>query len=95
VANVTVSPQADLDLLEIGLHIARDNPRAADQLIDTITARFDALARTPGMGVARDELLPGLRMFPVRGYLIFYHPSADGIEVVRVLSGRRDVEAVF
>ena len=47
------------------------------------------------MGVARDRLRPGLRMFPVRGHLIFYLPTDDGVEIVRVLSGKRDVDSLL
>lgn len=35
----------------------------------------------------------GLRSFPVGSYLIFYVPLPDGIEVVRVMSGRQDIDA--
>jgi toxin ParE1/3/4 len=30
-----------------------------------------------------------------RDYLIFYHPIEDGIEILRVVSGYRDLEALF
>jgi toxin ParE1/3/4 len=40
-------------------------------------------------------LLPGLRSFPFKDYLIFYVPLANGIEVVRVLRGRRDIKRIF
>jgi toxin ParE1/3/4 len=42
--------------------------------------------------------LTGLRVFPVRGFpkhLIFYRQVADGIELVRVLHGARDVAAIL
>ena len=47
------------------------------------------------MGRRRDELLPTLRSFPVDDYLIFYRPIVEGIEVVRIVSGYRDLEALF
>jgi toxin ParE1/3/4 len=40
-------------------------------------------------------LYPGLRSLPVGKYLIFYLPVAGGLEVVRVLSGLRDIDAFF
>jgi toxin ParE1/3/4 len=39
-----------------------------------------------------------MRWHSVRGfrkYLVFYIPRSDGIEVVRVLHGARDLEALF
>jgi toxin ParE1/3/4 len=29
------------------------------------------------------------------GYIVFYYPRADGIDVVRVVSGYRDLEVLF
>lgn len=88
-------PQAAADLEGIGDHIAADNPARAESFVDELEAACQRLAETPGMGVAREQLRPGLRMFPVRGYLIFYTPMEHGIEVVRVLSGARDLDALF
>jgi len=39
--------------------------------------------------------MPDLRSLPVGNYLIFYMPVEDGIVVVRVLHGMRDVDALF
>jgi len=37
--------------------------------------------------------MPGIHSFPVGNYSIFYVPLPDGIEVLRVMSGRQDVDA--
>ena len=47
------------------------------------------------MGRARPELAADLRSFPVGNYIIFYRPIEDGVEIVRVLSGARDIDALF
>lgn len=47
------------------------------------------------MGRARPELGPAIRSFPIGKYVVFYEPIQDGIDVFRVLSGARDVDAVF
>lgn len=61
---------------------------------------FTLLADRPAIGRLRTDLrhprLQGLRSWGIRGfesYLIFYRASDDGIEVVRVLHGARDVAA--
>jgi toxin ParE1/3/4 len=60
-------------------------------------ATLQRLAAMPGMGARYEHehpALTGLRFFPLsrfRNYLIFYRPLADGIEVVRVLHGARDI----
>jgi toxin ParE1/3/4 len=47
------------------------------------------------MGRARHELLVNLLSFTVKNYVIFYQPITEGIEVLRVLHGARDVHRVF
>jgi toxin ParE1/3/4 len=87
------SPQAEIDLTSIWDFIADDSMKAADALLDRIEAAFDMLAERPLAGRARDDLASNLRSFPVGSYIIFYIPVSDGIEVVRVISGRRDIGA--
>jgi toxin ParE1/3/4 len=39
-----------------------------------------------------------IRQFPVKSYedyLIFYIPAEDGIDVLRVLHGKRDIESIL
>jgi len=56
-------------------------------------AELDLLATQPLMGRVRDELLVGLRSFPFGRYVIFYMVVEDGVDVVRVLHSRRDLDA--
>jgi toxin ParE1/3/4 len=86
------SPQAEFDLTLIWDFIAHDNIRAADALLVRIEAAFDMLAANPLAGRARDDLAPKIRSFPVGNYIVFYLPLSDGIEVVRVLHGRQDID---
>ena len=88
-------PQAEADLDDIWWYIAQDNPDAADRLLDAINERCNLLARFPLVGTSRDELLPSLRSVPMGSYLVFYLPLDDGIEVIRVLHGARDIDVFF
>ena len=38
---------------------------------------------------------PGLRSWSVGNYVIFYRQVSTGIDIVRVLHGARDIEALF
>jgi toxin ParE1/3/4 len=87
------SPQAEIDITAIWDFIAADSIKAADGLINRIDRAFDMLADTPLAGRSRDELRPNLRSFPVGNYIIFYVPLPDGVEVVRVMNGRQDIDA--
>ena len=90
-----VSDEARSDLEGIWFYIAQDNPEAADRFIRAIISRFPRLAAMPQMGRQREELAPRLRSFPVGRYVIFYRPLDNGVEIVRVLNGARDLPPLF
>lgn len=98
---VVVRPRADRDLTEHAQYIARDNVEVGLRFYTAAEETFQALAALPKMGSARDYRNPrltGLRMWRVKDfekYLIFYRPMRDGIEVIRVLRGEQDIEAIL
>ena len=92
---VTQRPEAEADLLEIALYIARDDIRASDRFINAVAEKLKLLARYPEMGRVRPELAPNLRSFPVGRYVVFYQTIRNGIEVVRVLNAARDVPSLL
>ncbi len=81
------------DLEEIWLHIASDNIAAADKLIDELGARCLVLREHPKAGIVRAEIAPDCRQLVFDGYVILYRFRAGRIELVRVLHGRRKIEA--
>jgi len=93
--HVFTRPRAEADLLDIWSYIAQDSPANADILLDRIRDTLNRLAAMPFMAQARFDLAPGLRMFPVGSYLIFFRPIQDGIEVIRILHGKRNITSRF
>ena len=89
------SALSEQDVYEIALFIARENPDAAFRLIDRFDETLRMLAENPMTGRARGELAPNVRSFPVGSYLLFYRPANDGIELIRVLHGARDLRRLF
>ncbi len=70
--------------------------KIANQLIDSITDRFFLLAGHPYLGRARkDDFGVGCRSFPVGEYIIVYCVEDEGVLILRVAHGRRDLEALF
>ena len=57
--------------------------------------RSGAYARQPGMGDPRFELGDGVRSFAAGSYVVFYRPEADGILILLVAHGARDIPNVF
>lgn len=47
------------------------------------------------MGRARDDLAPGIRSLAFGRYVVFFVALADGIDVVRVMHGARDIDHTF
>jgi toxin ParE1/3/4 len=94
-ANAKLSDFAAADLKEIWEYVAENNPSAAEKLVREILQKIRLLAENPQMGKSRDEIFVGLHSFPVKSYLVFYAPVEDGVEVYRVLHGRRDIEELF
>lgn len=92
---VLLRPRAQDDITDIWGYIADDSELQADAFVDRLDAKFQLLARQPGLGRVREELVPGLRSFPVGRYVIFYELVPDGIAVVRILHCARDLDAQF
>jgi toxin ParE1/3/4 len=76
-------------------YIADESEAHADAFIETIDQKFHVLAGRPNIGRLRDELADGLRSIPVGRYVVFYRPIPEGIEIVRVLHGARDLDTIF
>jgi toxin ParE1/3/4 len=81
--HIFTRPRAGADLVDIWTYIAQDSPANADRLLDRIRDTLSRLAAMPFMGQARFDLAPGLRMFPVGNYLMFFRPIESGIDVKR------------
>lgn len=94
-ARVTFRPQAEIDVLDIWSYIAEDSMTEADRWVDQLEECLATWATQPLMGRPRDELTTQLRSLVFGHYVLFALPLPDGIDVVRVLHGARDIDAVF
>ena len=92
-----ISHAARRDLTSIWNYIAEDNPSRADTFLDEFYELFQTLAQNPEAGRRRDELCFGIRSFPKGNYVVFYAVAENRkeLEVVRVLSGYRDLDKLF
>ena len=96
------SQKARQDLVDAFRFYAREAGfRVAERFFAQAEATFTRLASMPGMGAGYEHdhaALAGLRFSPVvrfRKYLVFYRAVADGIEIVRVLHGARDIAGIL
>ena len=90
-AKFKLTPTAEQDLQEIWLYIAQDKPTAADKLLDRIEAQCELLANHSQLGPAREDIAKSLRYHPLANYLILYRVIPQGVEIVRVAHGARNI----
>lgn len=94
-------PLAQADIDEILLACRADGgARLAGRFAEDLQRALSTLAAHPAIGSRRyaDLLqIPGLRSWPIgkSAYLIFYVDDAGGIDIWRVLHGRRDLNALL
>jgi addiction module RelE/StbE family toxin len=93
---VVITAAAKADLLAIRRYIEADNPTRAVSFVEELLDRCQALADTP----RAYPLVPRYEHFGIRrcvhgDYLIFYRLQPEQIEVIHVLQGARDIEALL
>lgn len=90
------SKAAEKDMLALWEYIAEDDIEAADRVTQAIQEAMDKLVLMPGMGHRRTDLADEtLRLWPIFSYLIVYRPQTAPLEIVRVVSGYRDLAALL
>ncbi|MEH1871923.1 type II toxin-antitoxin system RelE/ParE family toxin [Nostoc sp.] len=84
------------DIEQIADYIARQSGLAqSEDFLRKLEAKFAQIAQFPRMGRQRDEILPGILSLSIYNYLILYMPVGQDVEIFRVVSGYRDIKALF
>lgn len=90
------TPAAMHDMADILESISTDNEAAAMEVLGALFRQANLLVQSPWIGRSRhDDLGPGIRSIPVGRYVLFYRVQADGVEVLRVFHGARDLPRLF
>ncbi len=97
-----VLPAADRDLDDQAAYLAIEaSLETALRFYDAASTSFDRIASMPGIGErwqSTNPRLTELRVWRVDGFqkhLIFYRLADDGVEIIRVLHGARDIDSVL
>lgn len=90
-----ISQPASGDLRAIIDYFAVENVEAGERLLQAFNQKCQQLVNFPNMGREYNNLRPGLRGLPLNGHIILYQTITDGIEIVRVVNGRRNLKALF
>jgi len=89
------APQALIDLQEIALFIARDNPQRSLTFIAELEAKAEAAALRPDSFRERAEISPGLRAAVHGRYLILFRDLGKEVRIIRVIHSARDLGRLF
>src|SRR5438105_4443673 len=93
--------QARADIIDIADYLDQISQALSDRFLDAVGRTLATLEGMPGMGSPyplTNPRLQGLRGHPIQGFpnhVIFYLPTSDGIEVVRVLYAARDLQSIL
>jgi toxin ParE1/3/4 len=85
---------ARCDLQELSKYIGKRNPAAAENLLGEIFNRFELIGSQPAIGAPREDLLEGMRHTVVGRYVIYYRSTNKGVDILRVIHGSRDIDAI-
>ena len=88
---ITYLQQANDDLLEIWLWIARDSVGSAEAFLDRMLRRIEILRQFPEAGPVREEIGDGSRGLVAERWLVLYRLTTDGVQIVRIVDGARDL----
>jgi len=86
-----LSRLASADLREISSYSAGQWGRPkANAYLQSIRQAIERVALTPGIGVSCEDVKLRHRKFSVGSHTIFYRPTSDRIEVIRILHQSMD-----
>jgi toxin ParE1/3/4 len=67
----------------------------SEKFLRELESKFSNIIAFPKIGRERSEILSGMRSMPIDTYTIFYIPVGQDIDILRVVSGYRDLTALF
>jgi len=90
-----ISPSASRDLNQIADYFLPRNLEKGEKLFKDFNNKCKNLANFPNIGRSYAHVRHSLRGLPLNGYIILYQVIDDGVEIIRVVSGRQDLESLF
>jgi toxin ParE1/3/4 len=94
-------PQVVKDLIELATYLAEDSLDVSDNFLFSAEKTFQKLSQFPQRGKLSNFTHPQLtniRQQAIEGfrkYLIFYRLTDSSVEIIRVIHGARNLEAIL
>ncbi len=83
------------DLAAISDYFYTHNLEAGERFLKEFSRKCKQLASFLSLRRSYADIEPYLRGISLESYIIFYRVVAEGIEIMRVVSGRRDLSTLF
>lgn len=90
-----ISTEALRDMEQILDYLTNTNISAGEKFLEEFSKKCRYLIQFPLMGRSYREIRPYLRGLPMKNYIIFYRLTEQGLEIMRVIKGERDLDALF
>ncbi|MEH2281520.1 MAG: type II toxin-antitoxin system RelE/ParE family toxin [Nostoc sp.] len=86
---------ASRDINEIADYFAETSVEAGERFFSEFNRKCQQLVAFPNSGKSYAKIRPDLRGVSLQSYIIFYKVLDDGIEILRIVSGRRNFPSLF
>lgn len=84
------------DLADAAGYIARDSVHYAEMFIDDVLDAAEGLCEFPRLGHVVPEFdRPAIRELPVRGYRMIYEVASEGVVILALVHGARELESLW
>lgn len=90
-----ITVPASCDLEAISEYFLEKSVEVGERFVQQFNQKCQHLERFPHIGKPYSQFRPGLRGLIIMDYIIFYQIREDNIEILRVVSGYRDLQDVF
>jgi toxin ParE1/3/4 len=94
-AEVRITTPAELDIVALWAHIAKDNIAAADRMVERLDATIRRLGQYPKLGEVFRSRDREFRKFVVASHVLVYRYDADNVIVVRILHSAQQWEELL
>ncbi|MCY7408454.1 MAG: type II toxin-antitoxin system RelE/ParE family toxin [Alkalinema sp. CAN_BIN05] len=86
---------ATRDLNDIGNYFAENSIEAGERFFQAFDRKCKQLVAFPSSGKRYPEVHPDIRGLLLENHILLYKILDDGIEILRIVNGRRDLLSLF
>ena len=90
-----IAPEAVQDLDEISNYFLLRNVEVGERWFQAFSQKCQQLVQFPMMGRSYFNIRSDLRGVPLEGFVILYRVAGDRLEIMRIVSGKRNLGALF